>query len=77
MQMLVEMRGPTAMASSGTEVSARRYGIRGKWGYEPRQEFVDLRGGMACGDELESGLEVGVGLDPIHLRCLDQGSDPA
>lgn len=42
----------------------------------PGQELVDLRGGMAGGDGLESGLEAGVELDPVHLRRLDQGGDP-
>ena len=43
----------------------------------PRQEFVDFRGRVAGGDGFEGGLEVGVRLDAVHLRRLDQRSDPA
>jgi len=27
---------------------------------------------VACGDGLKGGLEVGEGLDAVHLACLDQ-----
>lgn len=57
---------------------------RGLWGslrsacggvVGPGQEFVDPRRGMAGGDGFEGSLEVGVGLDAVHLRRLDQRSD--
>jgi hypothetical protein len=46
-------------------------------GVGPGHELVDLAGGMAVDETGEGGGQVGLGIDGVELRRLDQRGDDA